>query len=110
MIFDFGATATVDGFSLSFLRETPVGINSISSVLFYLSENGVDWYAVKAAVLPSEQDTEFLRFDYTLDETYKARFARFSFRVWPECILRRVGGMGHKKGRQRFGSAGRIRH
>lgn len=96
VIFDFGATATVDGFSLSFLRETPVGINSISSVLFYLSENGVDWYAVKAAVLPSEQDTEFLRFDYTLDETYKARFARFSFRVWPNAYCDELEVWGTK--------------
>lgn len=97
VIFDFGATATVDGFSLSFLRETPVGINSISSVLFYLSENGVDWYAVKAAVLPSEQDTEFLRFDYTLDETYKARFARFSFRVWPNAYCDELEVWGTKR-------------
>lgn len=91
------ATATVDGFTLSFLRETPVGINSISSVLFYLSENGVDWYAVKAAVLPSEQDTEFLRYDYKLDETYKARFARFSFRVWPNAYCDELEVWGTKK-------------
>ena len=97
VVYDLGATATVDGFTLSFLRETPVGINSISSVLFYLSENGVDWYAVKAAVLPSEQDTEFLRYDYKLDETYKARFARFSFRVWPNAYCDELEVWGTKK-------------
>lgn len=96
VIYDFGAVAAVDGFSLSFLIETPVGINSISTVLLYLSEDGVNWYAVKSAALPAESGTEFLRFDYTLDKAYKARFARFSFRVWPNAYCDELEVWGTK--------------
>lgn len=96
VIYDFGATASVDGFSLSFLIETPVGINSISTVLFYLSDDGINWYAVKSAALPSTENTEFLRFDYELDRTYKARFARFSFRVWPNAYCDELEVWGTK--------------
>ena len=41
--------------------------------------------------------THLLRFDYTLDETYKARFARFSFRVWPNAYCDELEVWGTKR-------------
>lgn len=96
VVYDFGALAAVDGFSVSFLRQVEVGINEIDYVMFYLSENGVDWYGVYAAALPTDQPTEFLRYDYTLDQVYKARFARFSFRVWPNAYCDELQVWGKK--------------
>ncbi|MDL2287133.1 DUF4855 domain-containing protein [Eubacteriales bacterium OttesenSCG-928-G02] len=97
IIYNLGATASVDGFKLSFLREDPVGINPVATVMFYLSEDGVNWYHILAGVMPSENPTEFLRFEYKLDKTYKARYARFSFRVWPNAYCDELEVWGTKK-------------
>lgn len=108
VVYDFGGLAAVDGFSVSFLRQVEVGINEIDYVMFYLSENGVDWYGVKAAALPTTQATEFLRFDYTLDGVYRARFARFSFRVWPNayCDELQVWGTKNASGASALSESG----
>lgn len=110
VVYDFGGLAAVDGFSLSFLRQVEVGINEIDYVMFYLSENGVDWYGVQAAALPTTQPTEFLRFDYTLDRVYRARFARFSFRVWPNayCDELQVWGKKNVFGASSLSESGRT--
>ena len=109
VVYDFGGLAAVDGFSLSFLRQVEVGINEIDYVMFYLSENGVDWYGVQAAALPTNQPTEFLRYDYTLDRVYRARFARFSFRVWPNayCDELQVWGKKNVSGASPLSESGR---
>ena len=109
VVYDFGGLAAVDGFSVSFLRQDEVGINDIAFVMFYLSENGVDWYGVQAAALPSAKPTEFLRFDYTLDRVYRARFARFSFRVWPNayCDELQVWGKKNASGASPLSESGR---
>lgn len=60
VVYDLGATATVTGFGVSFLREDDVGINTLASVEFYLSENGVDWYPVLVGVTPSSSSTEII--------------------------------------------------
>lgn len=109
VVYDFGALAAVDGFSVSFLREDAVGINYIDYAMFYLSENGVDWYAVYAAPIPSSQASEFLRYDYELDQVYRARFARFSFRVWPNayCDELQVWGKKDVSGAKSLSASGR---
>lgn len=97
VVFDLGATATVTGFGVSFLREDDVGINTLSSVEFYLSENGVDWYPVYVGVTPSSKPTQIMRHTYELGKSYKARFARFSFAVWANAYCDELQVFGTKK-------------
>lgn len=124
VVFDLGAIAAVDGYSLSFLRQDPVGINDMFGALFSLSEDGESWYDVSVGVLPSTQGTQFLRETYTLDRAYRARYVKFSFKVWPNnyCDELEVFGTknaskasslsesGEQAHRMQVGYAGRDQH
>lgn len=97
VVYDLGATATVTGFSVSFLRQDNVGINVVSGALLWLSEDGDNWYPVDSATLPSSQPTEILRGTFELDKPYRARYARFSFKVWPNAYCDELEVFGTKK-------------
>lgn len=97
VVFDLGATGSVDGFGVSFLRQDSVGINVLTSVIFYLSEDGVNWYSVMVGTTPSSQATEILRYEFALDRAYKARYARFGFKVWPNAYCDELEVWGTKK-------------
>ncbi|PKM63464.1 MAG: hypothetical protein CVU97_00590 [Firmicutes bacterium HGW-Firmicutes-21] len=87
VVFDLTKTSTVTGFTASFVRRNEWAVTLPPRILYYLSDDGIDWYMVGSSSFPESDKIETVKVTFNLTTTCKARFVRFSFDVggWAGC-------------------------
>ncbi len=97
VIFDLGKTSSVQGFTASFVNHKSWGVLVPPKVLYYLSDDGSNWYKVGESSFLEVEEIENVKVELKLKSPIKARFVRFGFdvNVWAGCDELEV--MGTKK-------------
>ncbi|OGO87608.1 MAG: hypothetical protein A2Y15_02415 [Clostridiales bacterium GWF2_36_10] len=94
--FDLEHSSTITGFAVNFLNYDSVGIFTTNILTLYLSDDGVNWYAVKTLNAPSVKETDIAKINVTLKKPVQARFARFTFDVRVHCYTDEIKLFGTK--------------
>lgn len=94
--FDLEHNSTISGFSVNFLNSAQEGIGIPKIVSLYLSDDGVNWYNVKTAQVPTVGKKEISKVKVTLNKAVQARFARLTYNLGCHCYLDEIKLFGTK--------------